>query len=389
VPAGERRTVFVDFSTLPPDGSSGGAAAFALKLLAALSSRADAHCYRVLVEPRTASALAALRGPNLRTDLLGEQLSGPRFLRRRLRRLPHPLWRLVPDAVSLQRLGADALFSPLFTTLFHESGLPHLAVAYDFQELSHPGFFDQRERLRRRSFRADLGRVDRVVAISDATRRDAVERVGIPLERIRVLPPVVGIPRSPLPPQVEAQALARHGLASGRFALYPANYWLHKNHERLLLALSRARKGRPEIRLVLCGALDAARERLASFVGAQGLADSVCVLPYLSDEDLTALLSGARFLVFPSLYEGFGIPVLEAMTLGTPVACSDLPALRELAGDVALFFDPEDETSIAGALDWLWSSEETRRRLSTGGLARAARYVSLDVAAEYHRLLEF
>ncbi len=104
---------------------------------------------------------------------------------------------------------------------------------------------------------------------------------------------------------------------------------------------------------------------------------------------MAALLQGARFLVFPSLYEGFGIPVLEAMVLGTPAACSDLPALRELAGEDAVYFDPTDETSIADALSLLWTSEETRRNLSAGGLARAARYAALDVAGAYHRLLAF
>lgn len=102
---------------------------------------------------------------------------------------------------------------------------------------------------------------------------------------------------------------------------------------------------------------------------------------------MTAILHGARFLILPTLFEGFGIPDLEALTLGTPVACSDLPVLRELAGEDALYFDPTDESSIAGALALLWTNEETRRDLSARGRACAARYASLDVADAYRRLL--
>ena len=269
--------------------------------------------------------------------------------------------------------GADVLFSPLFTALFHEPDLRHVAVAYDFQELSHPKFFDLGERARREAFRADLGRADRVVAISEATKKDAIERAGIPPERVTVIPPVVGAPRTPLRPEEMEQRLAAQGLAAAGFTLYPANFWPHKNHERLLAAFALARTKLPDMCLVLCGALDAARERLLSSVEARGLVDAVRVFPYVSDGDVTALLQGARFLVFPSLYEGFGIPVLEAMALGTPAACSDLPALRELAGEDAVYFDPADETSIADALSLLWTSEETRRNLSVGGLAHAAR----------------
>jgi glycosyltransferase involved in cell wall biosynthesis len=384
-----RRTVFVDFSTLPPDGSSGGAARFTLRLLSALAARTDAHRYHILVKRRTVPVLAPLRGSAVEIEVLGDVVSEPRFLRRTVRRLPRRLSRFLSDPAALRLRGADVLFSPLFTALFHEPDLRHVAVAYDFQELSHPEFFNLSERARREAFRADLGRADRVVAISEATKKDAIERAGIPPVRVTVLPPVVGAPRTPLRPEEMEQRLAAQGLAAAGFTLYPANFWPHKNHERLLAAFALARTKLPDMCLVLCGALDAARERLLSSVEARGLVDAVRVFPYVSDGDVTALLQGARFLVFPSLYEGFGIPVLEAMALGTPAACSDLPALRELAGEDAVYFDPADETSIADALSLLWTSEETRRNLSVGGLARAARYAALDVAGAYHRLLAF
>ena len=264
-----------------------------------------------------------------------------------------------------------------------------MAIAYDFQELSHPGFFDARERSRRRAFRADLLRADRVVAISSATKKDALERANLTADRVTVLPPVVGPARTPLATAEQERLLGSLGLSAGSYAVYPANYWPHKNHERLLDAFARARASRPEMTLVLCGALDAARERLATAIRDEALAGAVRALPYLSDDAVTALLSGARFLVFPSLFEGFGIPVLEAMALGTPVACSDLPVLREVAGEDALYFNPEDEISIADALELLWRGGHTREALAEGGRSRADGYAAIDVAGAYHRLLTF
>ncbi len=387
---GGHPAVFVDLSTLPPDGSSGGAARFVLKLLNGLLTGPSPLDLHLLVKPEAAEAVGHLveKGAVLHALGKGPGTSEPRRLRRTLRRLPGSFSRLVPDTAWLSRLGADVLFSPLFTALFHEPALTHLAVAYDFQELTFRRFFDERELKRRRAFRRDLRRAGRVVAISEATRKDAIEKAGLDPERVTVLPPVVSPIRTPLAADEEARILGSHRLAAGDYAFYPANYWPHKNHERLLAAFARAQRSRPDMALVLCGGHDAARQWLVALARNRGLFGAVRVFPYLSEDEVTALLRGARFLVFPSFWEGFGIPVLEALSLGTPVACSDLAVLREVAGEDAVYFNPEDEASIADALELLWTSEETRRRLSAGGLGRAARYASLDVVGAYRKLLE-
>jgi glycosyltransferase involved in cell wall biosynthesis len=279
------------------------------------------------------------------------------------------------------------LFSPLGTAAFHETGLPHVVVAYDFQDLVYPEFFDADERRRRIEFRGDLRRADRVVAISQATKLMAVERVHVKAERVSVMPPFAGALRAPLDPRDTIARLDALGLFRAEYAAYPANFWPHKNHDRLLAAAARVAAEEPDFLLVLCGALDAARETLREKVQASGLSTNVRVLPYLEDADTTALLAGAELLVFPSLFEGFGLPVLEAMTLKTPVACSDLPALLELAGDAALFFDPADDAGIAQAIFRVWTEDETRDRLVTKGLGRAERYAGIDVAGGYHEIL--
>jgi glycosyltransferase involved in cell wall biosynthesis len=390
---GRRLRVFVDLAPLSPDGGNGGARLFTRSLLDVLLDRPGAHEYHLLVKPEAQAVVAPLvpKGAVLHRLGPGLDVEEPRKIlrtRRRLHGFFQPLLELAaPDRTSLKRLGADVLFSPLGTAAFHETGLPHVVVAYDFQDLVYPQFFDADEHRRRIEFRGDLRRADRVVAISEATKAMAVERVHVKRERITVLPPVAGGLRAALDPREALNRLDDLDLHRAEFAVYPANFWPHKNHERLLAATERLVREEPEFLLVLCGALDERREKLRGRIEALGLEANVRLLPYLEDQDATALLEGAEFLVFPSLFEGFGLPVLEAMALGTPVACSDLPALLEVARDAALFFDADDEAGLADAMLRLWREDETRDRLVRKGRARAAAYAAIDVAGAYHDLL--
>jgi glycosyltransferase involved in cell wall biosynthesis len=385
-----RRRVFVDLSTLAADGSNGGSRVFVVRLLRGLLEGPQAPEIHLLVKPVAETVVAPLIASGATLHRLGRGLDveEPRRLLRFRRRLPRGL-RLLPDRASLRHRGADVLFSPLATAWFHEPSLPHVAVVYDFQELHFPRFFDKTELRRRREFRSDLARADRVAAISHATRGDAITVGGIPASRVTVIPPVAGEIRMRLAEAEVGSRLAALHLSRGDYALYPANFWPHKNHGRLLAAVALVPRSEPGFRLVLCGALDDARARLEGVVAGRGLSEAVRVLPYVSDEDVTALIQGARFLAFPSLFEGFGIPVLEALHLGTPVTCSELPALREVAGEAALYFDPNDDTSLADALEILWKSPETRGRLAASGHARAERFARLDTVGAYRRLLTF
>jgi glycosyltransferase involved in cell wall biosynthesis len=386
--------VFVDLAPLSPDGGNGGARLFVLDLLGELLGRPESPEIHLLVKPDAEESVSALAAKGAFVHRLGPGLDveEPRKIlrtRRRLHGFFQPLLDLAaPDRASLKRLGADVLFSPLGTAAFHEAGLPHVVVAYDFQDLVYPEFFDADERRRRIEFRGDLRRADRVVAISQATKLMAVERVHVKAERIAVLPPIAGALRQPLDARDAIARLDALGLFRAEYAVYPANFWPHKNHERLLAAVGRVAAEAPDFLLVLCGALDEARVALQDKTREMGLAGHVRVLPYLDDADTTALLQGAELLVFPSLFEGFGIPVLEALALGVPVACSDLPALLELAGDAALFFDPADDAGMAQCILRLWREDKTREGLVGRGVLRAQSYADVDVASRYAEILD-
>lgn len=380
-------TVAVDLSQLAPEGRNGGAARFVLDLLAGLAPALDLV---LLVRPASERAVDGLAAAGARVALLGsaEGVPEPRRPRRLLRRLPAPLARLVPDSGSLRRLGARVLFSPLQSAAFHEPGLAHVAVSYDLQELAFPEHFSPPELRRRAAFRADLRRAVRVVAISEATKADLAARAGVLPGRVSVIPPAGPSERRPLADHALGARLLPLGLVPGSYAVHPAAFWPHKNHARLLRALASSPLARdPSFRLVLCGALDEGRSEAARLAASLRLEASVLLLGHQPDETVTALIQGARLLVLPSSFEGFGIPVLEAFRLGVPVACSDLPALRETAGGAALLFDQGDEAAVAAALERLWSDAELRARLVAAGSVAARRFPAGEVVPRYAAML--
>jgi glycosyltransferase involved in cell wall biosynthesis len=192
--------------------------------------------------------------------------------------------------------------------------------------------------------------------------------------------------------QSDKSIFDRLGLASQRYLLYPANFWKHKNHEMFLTAFGIAcHEGLPaDIKLVCTGAPGVRQAWLASAADAMHLGDRVLFPGYLSTAELAALMANCTAVVFPSLYEGFGLPVLEAMAAGVPVACSNTTSLPEVAGDAAIFFDPKVPDQIAKAMITLAENETFRARLINAGRQRAVEFSDLTrMAKEYWELFEF
>ena len=215
-------------------------------------------------------------------------------------------------------------------------------------------------------------RSDRVIVDSQSTRRDLIELVGVASERIDVVPLGRGAVRrqAPMP---EHEVRARLALGGRRVLLSLSAKRPHKNLLALIGALARMpAEDRPV--LVLPGYATPHEAELRARADALGLADSVRLPGWVSAAELEGLWAITSAFVFPSLYEGFGLPVLEAMARGVPVACSNASSLPEVAGDAALLFDPREERAIAEALLRLLGDGALRERLRSLGNAQAARF---------------
>jgi len=215
-------------------------------------------------------------------------------------------------------------------------------------------------------------RSHRVIAPSANTRNDLVRLLKVPPEKVDVVPDGVGTTRSATPLS-EADVRALYGLGTRAFVLTLSAKRPHKNLPRLLEALSLIPCERRPI-LMLPGYSTPHEAELRRQASALGLDPDVRFVGWVSAEAVEGLYQCASCFVFPSLYEGFGLRVLEAMARGVPVACSNRGAIAEVAGEAAHLFDPENSQAIADAIEALLHDRAEVERLHTAGLERAKQF---------------
>lgn len=213
-----------------------------------------------------------------------------------------------------------------------------------------------------------------VVTVSQCSKRDLSHYLHIPDEHIHVIAEGVDTRFSPVADDRRREAvLARYGIKPP-YLLYVGGISARKNIVRLIEAAVLVRRRHPEIRLVLAGSKQWRTASIDRALARADLDDTVYCTGYVDDDDLPSLYSGAEVFVFPSLYEGFGLPVLEAMARGVPVATSARGSLAEVAGDAAYVFDPTDVGAIRSAIERLLSDPAEAERLRAAGRARAAAF---------------
>jgi len=218
-------------------------------------------------------------------------------------------------------------------------------------------------------------RADRIVAVSAHTQQDVIRLLGVPPAKISVIPNGVGEQFRPVQdPDARRRVCARYGLERP-FLLYVGLQKPHKNVAGLvrMFAQVQARTGR-RYQLALVGRADPRYTHLRAEMSRQGVEREVVLTGYVPEEDLPTLYSAAAAFAFPSFYEGFGLPPLEAMACGTPVVASNVASLPEVLGDAAWLLDPRAEEAFAEALVRVLEDREVREELRTRGLAQAAQF---------------
>jgi glycosyltransferase involved in cell wall biosynthesis len=232
-------------------------------------------------------------------------------------------------------------------------------------------------------------RADRLIVISEATRREVIEDFGVPAERIDVVPLGPGPPPRG-EPTPEPEMRERLGLGDRDFVLAVSALKLHKNVGTLLAALREVRETH-DVALVVPGNRTHHYEELVRRTRDLDIEQSVLFPGWVREPDLAALYRGAACLVLPSFREGFGLPLLEAMQRGTPIACSDVSALPEVAGDAAVYFNPHSAADMARAIRLLLDDRDLADRLVERGRARVELFTwqrtARETLASYERAL--
>jgi len=263
--------------------------------------------------------------------------------------------------------GIDLLFCPLSAITYAQPSVATVSVINDIQHEYYTQFFTPIELNHRRHFYREICKgADAVVCISDFTKRSLIEKLNYPEEKLFVNHICIHDRLVRLSNNDDIKyALDRLRLSDIVYAYYPANFWPHKNHKILITAFSMFKQKYPQLNLhlVFTGALIAQYEDVKNAVKQMGIEDMVHFLGYLPENDIAALMSNASFIIFPSLFEGFGIPVLEAMSFGKPVLCSNSTSLPEVGGEAALYFDPRKPDQICDAM-WRILTDNQLRQIS-------------------------
>lgn len=297
----------------------------------------------------------------------------PRSSRVRWRVIPaRRFWTLGRLSLEMVRRPPDVLFVPAHSL---PPILPRASVAtvHDLGYLHFPGEHPPATRLLRRlSNRWSARRATQVVAISGATRDDLVRHDGVPTERITVVHHGKAPWFQPVQDRDQLAAVqARYDLDRPYF-IFVGTLQPRKNLERLLAAFDQLAVTHPKPLLALVGGIGWQTERLRHALAGIRARDRVRLLGYVPDDELPALYSGSLALAFPSLYEGFGLPALEAMACGAPVLTSSTSSLPEVVGQAGLLVDPLSTEAIAAGLGRLADDPELRRTLGERGRLRAS-----------------
>ncbi len=402
--------IAVDLTPLLPGGDNGGAKIMVLELLRALIRAEPGLELVLLTSDVNHDELAALESENVsRLCVLqresGEPSEAPRIgarLRLAAHRLagniPPPLLRrllaaywslpaLRPGSKVTDAVQADLLFCPFTAPFYHNPSVPTVSVVYDLQYLYYPTFFSAEERHGRAlTFQNACRNAQHLVCISDFVRSTVLEHSNLPPERVSTVHIQLAERLSESVSEQSTTPLQRLDLTPDAYLLYPANFWRHKNHRMLLTAFAmfRARNPDSQLALVCTGAPGADMQAIAGAAQAMGLASSTRFPGFLSDDDFSALLDAALALIFPSLFEGFGMPLLEAMARSVPVLCSNSTALAEVAADAALQFDCRRPVEIVEAIERIERDPDLRRDLAQRGNRRYAKFSdSSSMAAAY------
>lgn len=355
-------------------GSVGGTETYATSLLRALGEIDRANEYHLFVSREAAEAEWVRNSPFV-------PMVCP--VRARSRAARYAWEQAVLPAVA-RRHRLDLLHSLGYVAPLH-LGCASVVTIHDLNYEAIPDSFGPvRHRVLSYFVPRSARRADAILTLSEASRRQIVSRLRVPSGKVFVTPCAAKTrPAGFSPMRTEG---TRPDLVDP-YLLALSSSSPHKNIPRLLHAFAEVRAEMP-LRLVLVGHEPSRGEPLRRTVADLGLEAAVAFTGYVSDQRLFELLDGATAFVFPSLYEGFGIPVLEAMEAGVPVVASRAASLPEVVGDAGILCDPSSVSSIAEALRRVLASSELRSQLSQRGVERAARFSWENTARETLRVYE-
>ena len=358
----ELNIIAVDLTPVLPGGENGGAKIFVLELLRYLAKMHPETQFVLLTQAASHKELALLDQLNVRrlmvvgsSHVRQSAMWMPRILNRLVDRFSRLVQRvskkvgLTNHSTLLSDMQVDLNFCPFTAPTYFEPGIPTVCTLYDLQYKTYPSFFTAEDVAHRdRVFIDACRKASFMAAISDYSRQSVITYSKYEPERTCTIPIRIA-QRIAADINSNKAILTQLNLICQRYLIYPANFWQHKNHEMLLTAFGIARQMglAKDIKLVCTGAPGARQLFLKNAAERMHLGDCIVFPGYLPETELGTLMANSLAMVFPSLYEGFGMPIIEAMAASIPVLCSNAASLPEVVSGKINFVEPANEHDIA------------------------------------------
>lgn len=343
-------------------GKVGGAEQYLRNIVAELGRYEDITTYLFLNEEALASFEANDRLKTVKINMLHDhevQLNG---------------------YIALYKI--DVWFCPMFHLIPAKCSIPNVTTIFDIQQDYYPENFDPQVLAdRKRLTAATVKTTDLVLTISEFSKQTLMEKYNMPEDKIKVT--YLDADASfDLPIDPEKLEKMR-GRLPKEFILFPANMWPHKNHAALIKGFAMARdKYNTKLKLVFTGARERETKQIEKIIAEYGLREHIIYLGYLPQDDMRYVFRCATMLAFPSLFEGFGIPLVEAMASDLPVICSTSSCIPEITGDAAVLFDGHSPEEICEAIHNVQMDKELRLSLVEKGRARRKAFSWTECAKE-------
>jgi glycosyltransferase involved in cell wall biosynthesis len=381
-----QRRLRIGIDAMIADGSQGGVQQFIIGLAQGLSALTDGNeTYIFLVYYDHQEWLAPYIGGNCQILAVKpapmipgwkrslRRFVGLRSMWHRLRSVSHNIRVPVSDGM-IEQMDLDLLH---FTT---QRGfltqIPTIYHPWDLQHIHLPQFFTPLERAHRDTLYRTFCHQARMVAVASTwTKQDIITHYQVDARKINVVPMASVVSGYPKPTATDIEHVKTKYRLPERFAFYPANPWKHKNHIHLLRAIAQLRDQFDIlVPLVFTGGCDPHAKTIDRVIEDLSLTELVYKLGYVPTSDVAAIYHLCTMMVFPSRFEGWGLPLSEAMEAGVPIACSNVNHLPALVADAALLFDPDDVDSIAQSIRSIWTDQILRQELGKNGKRRSAEF---------------
>jgi glycosyltransferase involved in cell wall biosynthesis len=314
----------------------------------------------------------------------------------------HPILRYIGQTFS-PLVGKRAIHIPLQNKLVSDYNLsaihfpqqsaftsmtPNLFHPHDLQHRHLPQFFTRRERdVRDVAYRYFCNQASQIIIPTQWGKDDLIAQFNVPEDKITVIPQPSVLDYYPPVNSDTCRTFRKSYTVPDKFLLYPARMWNHKNHLRLISAIALLKTNyQLDIPLVLCGSETSQTPIIQSTIDRLGLTEQVRWIGYVSPEALKCLYHMCHTVILPSLFEGWGFPTVEAMSIGKPLICADIPSLREVCGPATLYVNPYDVESIASAIFQLYTNDKIYREYVQRGITQSLNYSWIAVGQQVQHL---